>query len=366
MYYIVGTIDGINEGTVELIDYTYYEFGQVFNQAEIKDGLFHLQGSIKNIHECYLVVNHKYEAFFILEPAKMQIQLNIEKPLYEHDNYIGLEPTIINSEVNTLFTKYLHKEDSIYCLPEFKNLYNWHQNDSTQLNKLDHSYPIYKEQILTSKTLLDEKIDDLRMRFVIENGHSKIAPYIILNEGNGFDDYTYSIQDMQKICKIFQSKQKDSYYTRMCQNILVKARKLAKNTAAPDFLLESAEGTPTSLSTFKGKYVLLYFWTHWCGNSCKDDFIELKKLYKSYDRKDFEIVSISDDPEIKPWQKTIKKHQLTWPQLITNSKRDQLKSYDLSFIPTIYLLDRNGKILNKSLDLSQTKNCLNKFLHEEK
>ena len=57
----------------------------------------------------------------------------------------------------------------------------------------------------------------------------------------------------------------------------------AQRSAAPDFTLPDANGTPITLSAFKGKVVLLDFWATWC-HGCKTEipwYIEFDRKYRT-------------------------------------------------------------------------------------
>ena len=65
---------------------------------------------------------------------------------------------------------------------------------------------------------------------------------------------------------------------------------------APNFLLKDLEGFQVSLDQFRGKVVLLNFWATWCG-PCRIEMPAMEQLYKSFSRKDFEILAVSTDPQ---------------------------------------------------------------------
>ena len=64
-----------------------------------------------------------------------------------------------------------------------------------------------------------------------------------------------------------------------------------------------------SLSSFKGKNVLLDFWGSWCG-ICRSKFPEYIKLYEKYKAKGFEIVAVSFDSNEDKWKYAVKKKSI--------------------------------------------------------
>src|SRR5690606_16537847 len=65
---------------------------------------------------------------------------------------------------------------------------------------------------------------------------------------------------------------------------------------APNFLLKDSQGFNVTLDQFRGKVVLLNFWATWCG-PCKIEMPAMERLYRSFSRKEFEILAVSTDAQ---------------------------------------------------------------------
>lgn len=121
------------------------------------------------------------------------------------------------------------------------------------------------------------------------------------------------------------------------------ARKQAPGVVAPDFTLTDINGKPLTLSSLKGKYVLLDFWGSWC-TWCKEGFPKMRKQYKKYADK-FEMVGISCRDTEKDWRKAVKDYRLTWRHVFCPSESDVLEKYGILGFPTKILIDPEGKIV---------------------
>ncbi len=125
---------------------------------------------------------------------------------------------------------------------------------------------------------------------------------------------------------------------------------LSIGTIAPDIKLKNTEDVLKSLSSFKGKVVLIDFWGSWC-RPCRNENKNLVNLYAQYKDKGFEIFSVAVESNKQNWLNAIQADNITWTQvsdlLFWNSP--VLKQYQVNEIPNTFLLDKEGKIIAKGL-----------------
>ena len=115
---------------------------------------------------------------------------------------------------------------------------------------------------------------------------------------------------------------------------------------APDFTLNDINGNPFSLSSLKGRRAVLVFWASWCPD-CRAEVPELKAMYESADPAKVAFVSVSFDREFDRFktfaqEKALPGIQLFDPQGMKNS--DIGAAYHVRWIPSLYLIDAEGKV----------------------
>jgi peroxiredoxin len=124
---------------------------------------------------------------------------------------------------------------------------------------------------------------------------------------------------------------------------------LATGTPAPDFTAIAPDGTSVHLSDFKGKTVVLDFWSTWCG-PCQMSMPHLEKVYQQVKDKNVAVLGVcvwDKKPEYDKWV-VAKKGTYNFPTAFDPAAREQdsiaSKLYHVSGIPTQYVIDKEGKI----------------------
>jgi peroxiredoxin len=119
---------------------------------------------------------------------------------------------------------------------------------------------------------------------------------------------------------------------------------------APDFTLPDPGGKMVSLSSFRGKYVLVDFWASWCG-PCRQENPNVVSAFRQYSNKNFTILGVSLDKAKEPWLKAISDDQLTWTHVsdLKYWESAVVPIYNIEGIPFNVLLDPAGKIIAQNL-----------------
>ena len=151
-----------------------------------------------------------------------------------------------------------------------------------------------------------------------------------------------------------------------CQRVVGTANKTVNSTSqvgvnignmAPEISLPDAEGKIISLSSLRGKIVLVDFWASWCP-PCRAESPDLVQAYNHFNDKNFKggngfaIYSVSLDRTKESWVNAIKEDRLNWPIHVSDLKywkSEPVNIYQIQGIPMNFLLDGTGMIIAKSL-----------------
>lgn len=125
-----------------------------------------------------------------------------------------------------------------------------------------------------------------------------------------------------------------------------QAMKLKTGQPMPSVKYPDANGGLSGLEKYKGKYLLVDFWASWCG-PCRQAIPKVKELYETYNAKGFEVVSISIDTDKSAWRKAMKEEAMPWEQLLSDNKDKTMEQFQFSGIPTLYLVDKEGNIMER-------------------
>jgi len=228
------------------------------------------------------------------------------------------------------------------------------RNDASKViddNFFEGDKTIYREQRREAMQV----INNSELNYICKNPDEPLSAYLVASWIYQFNDRTLQYADSlggaamdSKMGRILWKKIELIYASKVSEEESKKkanARKEMVGIPAPEFTLKDINGNDFSLSSLRGKYVVLDFWGSWCWG-CLESFPNMKKYYATYPG-EFEIVGIAFSDKPDAWRKVIlEKHTLPWINVFDSD--DLHDKYYVTGAPTYFLIDKEGIIVDTS------------------
>ncbi len=156
---------------------------------------------------------------------------------------------------------------------------------------------------------------------------------------------------LDSLARRFEAERPNMKQAQVFVGNVKRMRGVPVGDVAPEIALKNPNDTLVSLSSLRGKYVLIDFWASWCG-PCRQENPNVVRVYNKFKDKGFTVYSVSLDKDRAPWLKAIEKDGLTWTNHVSDLKYWQsvaAQSYGVNGIPATFLLDKEGRVIAKNL-----------------
>lgn len=133
----------------------------------------------------------------------------------------------------------------------------------------------------------------------------------------------------------------------------------------PEISEKDTSGNDFKISSLKGKFILIDFWASWCV-PCLQQVPELKRVFNKYGGKNFAILSISIDDDKSKWIQAIKRENLNWFNIsdLKATEGPAAQVFNIREIPQLFLIDPDGKIVAKDLNIGDVDKKLEMLLNK--
>jgi peroxiredoxin len=325
---IIGTIE--NAGTTELY-ITDDETMVKLDTVKVVDGKFTYEKELKEATPLFMLLKPTQEnmagenALMFAEKGNITLKAKAGELM---------KMTITGSKSHTEFSDYFKKAEPIIA------------KGGALRERLEANPNMTQEEVQKAIDTITKLEEENIMAFIGSHKSSAVSSFLAYTKVAESKDPIV----IQKYLGLLEDKAKQTVYGQKVLATYKDASKVAIGQPAPDFILKDVTGKEVSLSSLQGKYVLIDFWASWCG-PCRKENPNVVAAYNQFKDKGFTILGVSLDEDADKWKSAIEKDKLTWTQVsdLKGWGSDVSALYNVSSIPSNFLLDKTGKIIEMNL-----------------
>ena len=313
--------------------------------AMVMNESFSFQGELDSPELMYITVNGV--------PGRLPLMLENGQLNLSIDNKILADSEFTGSSSHEIYNDFNEE------LKRLKQNINNANENLRNSNFLRDSVKMKSDKIVFDKANAD--FDEFRYQYIADHTDNfAVLPIFksVLTTRNA--DYARLVDLFEKFDEPIKNSEEGKLLKSTIDQLklsLEAEKATAIGAMAPEFSAPSPNGQNIALSDVvkKGKVTIIDFWAAWCG-PCRRENPNVVKIYEKYHEKGLEIIGVGLDGrrgQQNPkdaWIRAIENDKLTWHQVSNLQYFDEIaQMYNVRSIPSMFVLDSEGKIIDKNL-----------------
>jgi len=320
---------------------------KAIDSVDVKpDGTYSIRidATVPSIYRIDFLKENRVEFFADADAVINERGADTAKIHIKNPPYVYIESSSLNNKILNLLHEidYLGYQESI---DQYNEEYFAGQDKPT-----DSTWSVYRRErhlLRNYQDRVDSRIGNLLRIFP-----DQPATVAVLGNMNWRKDTARVMPILEHLIKKYPWLAEAKRMKEEINTYFVRSKMLENGKTAPLFSYPAPDGTKVDLASYHGKYVLIDFWASWCG-PCRQAIPKVKKLYDQYQEKGFEVLSVSIDDNKNAWLKAVDEEKMPWKQALTPDIKQTETDFMFSAVPTLYLLDREGRIVEKYTGYSE-------------
>lgn len=326
-YLLKGEIQGRDSGMVFLgtYDTTLQSPLVILDSARISGSHFHFQGILPNPLICKLKITDleygwPYTSYFVLDTGITSVHLFRDSMANSvitgsalNEQYVAFNKklsglAIIFGKNFSLNEQGIISDDSLQILEKA-----FYRNKHNLILEQIQANPTGITSAFIAQTISSDEIDPPMFKYICN---------ALWNAGN--------------------------YFARHLSSQLAVRKRTVIGMQAPSFEIIDNKNRTFTNDSFQGKYLFIDFWASWC-KPCREESPNLVEASHKYANKGIEMISVSVDHNKNEWEKAMNEDSLSGIQVCVGRNSKIAQNFGISFVPSNFLIDPQGKIIAKNL-----------------